>query len=154
MYVFDTSPLSNLFRHFYRGRFPTLWAQFEDLVADGVVTSTREVRRELEVYAHADEDWVAANGSMFTTPTAEEALVIRDIYSVPHFRQNIEMKKIQKGGLNADPFVIAKAHASARSVVTLEANQPRAAKIPNICAHLGVPCMNLEEFMEDQGWRF
>lgn len=154
MYVFDTSPLSNLFRHFYRRRFPTLWEQFDALVADGTVTSTREVRRELDLYAHVDEDWVRDNAGIFAMPTVVEAQIIRDIYSVPHFQQNIELKKLQKGGLNADPFVVAKAHAEGRTVVTLESSLPHAAKIPNICQHFGVRCLNLEQFMESEGWQF
>lgn len=154
MYVFDTSPLSNLFRHFYRRRFPTLWEQFDALVADGRVTSTREVRRELDLYARADEDWVRENAGIFTTPNAAEAEIIRAIYAVPHFQQNIELKKLQKGGLNADPFVVAKARTNSGFVVTLEGAPPNAAKIPNICAHFGVRCLNLEEFMEEEGWQF
>jgi len=154
MYVFDTSPLSNLFRHFYRRRFPTLWEQFDGLIADGTVTSTREVRRELDLYAYLDEQWVRDNGGIFTTPTAAETQIIREIYAVPHFQQNIELKKIQKGGLNADPFVVAKAHAGGGVVITLEGAPPNAAKIPNICQHFGVRCLNLEEFMEEEGWQF
>ncbi len=154
MYVFDTSPLSNLFRHFYRRRFPTLWVQFDALVSDGRVTSTREVKRELDVYAHVDEQWVQDNSGIFTIPTAVEAQMIRSIYAVPHFQQNIELKKIHKGGLNADPFVIAKAHSIQGTVVTLEGAPPNAAKIPNICQHFGVRCLNLEQFMEEEGWQF
>ena len=121
MYVFDTSPLSSLFKKFYRRRFPTLWQQFDALVADRTVTSTREVRRELDLYAYASEDWIRDNGAIFTMPTAAEALFIRQIYAVTHFQQNIEMKKIQKGGLNADPFVIAKAGKPLVKVVALDA---------------------------------
>ena len=46
MYVFDTSPLSTLFKNYYRGRFPTLWDRFDALVDDGRIISTREVSRE------------------------------------------------------------------------------------------------------------
>ena len=154
MYVFDTSPLSSLFKHFYRSRFPTLWEQFDALVVDGSVTSTREVARELDRYAQADQQWMKANRSIFTTPTAGEGEFVREIYRVRHFRHNIEMKKIQKGGLNADPFVIAKAAVNRGTVVTLESETPNAAKIPNICRHFDVRCMNLEKFMEREGWQF
>ena len=154
MYVFDTSPLSSLFKHFYRSRFPTLWERFDVLVVDGSVTSTREVARELDRYAQADQQWMRANRSVFTTPTAREGEFVREIYRVRHFRQNIELRKIQKGGLNADPFVVAKAAVNRATVVTLESVTPNAAKIPNICHHFDVQCMNLEEFMESEGWQF
>lgn len=44
--MFDTSPLSTLFKNYYRRPFPTLWDRFDGLVADGRIISTREVRRE------------------------------------------------------------------------------------------------------------
>jgi hypothetical protein len=42
-YVFDNSPLSALFRNYYRKTFPSLWHRFDQLVADGRLVSTREV---------------------------------------------------------------------------------------------------------------
>lgn len=143
-----------MFRNFYRSRFPTLWEQLDALVADGRVTSTREVRRELDRYAHADEQWISKHGYIFTTPTAEEAQIIREIYAVRHFQHNVKQKKIQAGGLNADPFVIAKAQVNGGIVVTLEEARPGAARIPNICKHFNVLCLNLEGFMEKEQWVF
>ena len=153
-YVFDNSPLSSLFRNFYRSRFPTLWSRFDGLVAGGVVTSTREVARELDRYSHADKAWINSHRRIFKTPNEDELHVVRTIYAVRHFRNNIEEKKIQNGGLNADPFVVARAAANDVAVVTLEARTPNAAKIPNICNHLHVRCLDLEQFMEEEGWRF
>ena len=153
-YVFDTSPLSSLFRNFYRSRFPTLWSQFDGLVADGDVTSTREVARELDRFAHADELWMKSNKRIFKTPNQDELYVVREIYDVRHFQNNIEEKKLENGGLNADPFVVARAAANNSTVVTLETRTPNAAKIPNICHHLNVRCLDLEQFMEEEGWRF
>ena len=98
MYVFDTSPLSSLFRNFYRSRFPTLWRQFDALVADGRVTSTREVRRELDCYGRVDEQWMGDHQYIFTMPTAAEGQIILEIYAVRHFQHNVEQKKIQAGG--------------------------------------------------------
>ena len=154
MYVFDNSPLSNLFKHFYRGRFPTLWQNFEALVSRDVVTSTREVKRELDQYAHADQNWIRQYSQIFSTPTTAELEIIRRIYAIKHFQQNIESKKLQRGGLNADPFVVAKAAVYSGTVVTLESFRPNGAKIPNICQHFGIACIDLEQFMEEQGWKF
>lgn len=47
-YVFDTNAFSQLFHSYYRNRFPTLWEQFDELIEDGEITSTREVSREIE----------------------------------------------------------------------------------------------------------
>ena len=155
IYVFDTSPLSELFRSYYRSRFPTLWELFDELVEDGSIVSTREVARELERYGRGGIDrWVKRNKRVFSTPTVAEAEFVREIYSVKHFLQNIELKKIQKGGLNADPFVIAKAAVNDAIVVTLETERPKAVGIPNICKHFGIECFNLENFMEAEDWEF
>jgi hypothetical protein len=155
MYIFDNSPLSVLFKNYYRGRFPTLWKNFDVLIASGSIISTREVMREIEDSSIADlRDWAKNNSGIFTIPTAAEGAFIAKIYGVAHFQQNIEQQKLLKGGHNADPFVIAKAATEGKTVVTMELLKPNAAKIPNICKHFRIPCMTLEEFMEAEGWQF
>jgi hypothetical protein len=39
-------------------------------------------------------------------------------------------------------------------VVTQEKNTENAAKIPNVCDHFGIPCINLEDFMKKENWTF
>jgi hypothetical protein len=89
-------------------------------------------------------------------PTAEIAGFVSKIYQVRQFRTNIEQKKLLKGGKNADPFVIATAavHTQQAVVVTMETLKPNAARIPNICRHFDILCLNLEEFMEWEEWVF
>jgi Domain of unknown function (DUF4411) len=154
-YVFDNSPLSTLFKNFYRNRFPSLWVLFDDLVATGRIVSTREVLREIEDGpTESLRDWAAQNQQLFTVPTAAEGAFVTRIYANPHFQQNIEQQKILKGGKNADPFVIAKAFVVQGTVVTMELFKPNGAKIPNICRHFNIQCVTLEEFMEQEGWQF
>lgn len=59
-----------------------------------------------------------------------------------------------KGGAFADPFLIAKAKIMDCTVVTEESFKPTSAKIPNICKHFNVKCINLEGFMELEKWKF
>jgi hypothetical protein len=154
-YVFDNSPLSVLFKNFYRKTFPTLWDNFDALVTDGSIVSTREALREIEDGAPDNlVAWAKLNAGLFSTPTAKEGAFVGKIYSVGHFQQNIEQQKLLKGGKNADPFVIARAHAEGRTVVTMELFKPNGAKIPNICHHFGIKCLTLEQFMEEEGWQF
>src|SRR5580700_2081041 len=103
IYVFDTSPLSALFKNFYRRRFPSLWERFDDLVANGHIASTREVSREIEdgPIEHL-RNWAADHRDLFTVPTAAEGAFVARIYAIPHFQQNIEQQKILKGGKIAD----------------------------------------------------
>lgn len=155
MYVFDTSPLSTLFKNYYRSRFPTLWSRFDELVTAGQVVSTREVLREVEDGAvESLRQWATNNKLLFATPTSTETAFVAKIYGVSQFQQNIELQKLLKGGRNADAFVIAKAATEGKKVVTMELLKPNAVKIPNICLHFSVPCLSLEDFMEEQGWTF
>src|SRR5215813_11336796 len=100
-YVFDNSPLSTLFKNFYRRRFPSLWARFDDFAANGRLVSTREAYREIQDGAPQSlREWAKENQHLFATPTAAEGSVVARIYRVRHFQQNIEQQKILKGGYN------------------------------------------------------
>ena len=132
MFVFDTSIFIDLFKHYYPNRFPTLWENFNGLVQNGSIISTQENLREINVREDSLNEWVKDNGTIFQVPNKEEAVFITQIYSIPHFQHNIKQQNILKGGLNADPFVIAKAAVKKAHVVTTEILKPDAAKIPNI----------------------
>jgi len=155
IYVFDTNAFSDLFKSVYRSVFETMWERFDALVEEERIVSTREVRREIaDSNIEALLEWVENNKGVFTTPTAEEGAFVGQIYTVAHFQQNIEQKKLLKGGKNADPFVIAKAAAVQGTVVTMEKRSANATRIPNICEHFNIECVRLEEFMENEGWKF
>ena len=155
IYVFDSNAFSQLFRSYYRGRFPSLWNLFDEMVEDGSIISTREVLREIEDSSiESLRDWSADNKAVFTTPTAAEGAFLAKIFSVSHFQQNIEQRKLYKGGKNADAFIVAKAAVIDGTVISLEQEKPKAARVPNICTHFEVPCMSLEEFMEAEEWEF
>lgn len=164
IFVFDSGPLIDLFRHYYRPRFPTLWRRFDDLVAGGRVTSTREVRNELRGRASLGArrgktdrlaEWCDEHPSLFPEPSAEELAVVREVLEVPHHRSLISRQKSLHGGPVADPFVIARAKSiPGGCVVTTERKQPNAAKIPNVCDAVEVEWVNLEGFMERERWMF
>ncbi|MDG9669419.1 DUF4411 family protein [Hahella sp. CR1] len=156
IYVFDTSAFRDVFKSYYKERFPSLWEKFDAMILNGSIVSTREVMKEIEEQTDDLKEWSEQNQDVFSIPTPKEAGFIREIYNVKHFQANIEQKKLLKGGKNADPFVIAAAAGRdpIASVVTLEKEKPGAAKIPNICKHFKVPCINLEQFMEAEDWRF
>lgn len=155
MYVLDTNVISSLHKNYYRKRFVSLWKQFDQLVADGMVTSTREAYHELhDGVIGADTEWAMTNAKLFCTPDAKEAAFVAKIYSVAHFQANIEKQKLIRGGRNADAFIVARAYAIGGTVVTMERLKPNAVKIPNICDHFKIPFLDLEGFMEKEGWVF
>lgn len=154
-YVFDTSSLSRL-KHFFPGVFKSIWVGLDALVLNGGLISTREVWNEIErrdVDPHTNA-WLKARKQLFTTPAADELRFVAEIFRVPHFQALIGEKQRLTGTPVADPFVIACARMRGGTVVTEERLKPHAAKIPNVCQHFDVPCMDLEEFMQAQGWSF
>ena len=156
VYVFDSGPLIDLFRHYYRERFPSLWKNFDRMVEDGRITSTREVSNEVEGYGDELAEWAKQNRrKVFVTPTVTELEAVRDIFSVDHFQDMIRKKERMRGRPVADPFVIARAQCLDNGcVVTTERHSPNAPKIPNVCEHFGVDWTDLEGFMEREQWRF
>lgn len=164
IYVFDTSSIRAL-QHFYPRVFKKIWHDLDNMVLAGNLISTREAFNELEQQAVTSEvlTWAKANKKMFTTPNAEELKFVAKTLQNKHFQGLIGAKQQLKGMPVADPFVIACAYANNGTVVTEEGWQhselplspkPNAAKIPNVCEHFNIPCVNLEEFMHQQEWTF
>ncbi|MGF7191821.1 hypothetical protein JOE11_004894 [Robbsia andropogonis] len=163
-YVFDTSSIRSL-QHFYPRVFRSIWDDLETLASQGLLISTREVLNELERQAVSEDvlKWVGEHRSMFLTPNAEELQFVATIFQVKHFQALIGQQQRLKGTPVADPFVIACAKVYGSTVVTEEGwmrpsasltPKPNAAKIPNVCAHFGIPCIDLEEFMHQRDWKF
>lgn len=157
IYVFDTSAFITL-KNFYPSAFRSLWAGMEKLIDAGELISVREVFNELGNYNDADfiQQWAKDHRAIFATPVQDELLLVQQVLAVPHFQSLIGSKALLKGTPVADPFVIASAmvRKGNGTVVTQEQLKPNAAKIPNVCAHFRVPCMNLESFMTAQKWAF
>ncbi|MCL2658184.1 MAG: DUF4411 family protein [Betaproteobacteria bacterium] len=164
IYVFDTSSIRAL-QHFYPRVFKKIWSDIDSLVQTGNLISTREVFNELERQAISDEvlNWAKRHKTIFTTPASSELQFVAEIFRIRHFQGLIGAQQRLKGTPVADPFVIACARAKGGTVVTEEgwfrlsqalAPKPNAAKIPNVCQHFKIPCVDLEGFMHQQGWTF
>ena len=155
IYVFDTSSIRSL-QHFYPSVFKTIWDGLDGLVQQQNMISTREVWNELgRQNVSADVlAWAKQNKQIFTTPNAGELQFVSTIFQIAHFQNLIGEQQRLKGTPVADPFVIACAKIKNGTVVTEEQLKPNAAKIPNVCAHFNVPCIDLERFMQQQGWAF
>ncbi len=156
LYILDTNTLSQLFRFYYRDNFPSLWTKFNQLVMNGRILSTREVMRELGDGRQAElaYRWAAENEHLFPDPGTEDVLFVSRIFGVRHFQQNLQSKKGKPRRRGADPFVIAQAKRTVGTVVTEEAKPPNGTRIPNICEHFDIPCINLQQLMDREGWVF
>ena len=154
-YIFDSGPLIDLFRHYYPSRFPTLWENFHALVLEDALISVREVYNEIDSREDMLTSWAKKEkDKLFSQPTIEEFQFVREIFRVRHFQAMIRKKERLRGKPVADPFVIARAKVLDCQVVTTELFKDNSAKIPNVCKHFSVQCINLEGFMEQEGWTF
>jgi len=154
-YVFDTNSF-RVMGNYFPARFPSFWATFNDFVDDGNVISVREVLRELDYQARQQhlQDWINNNGQIFLLPTPIETEFVSDIFAIEHFQALVSIKQRLKSTPVADPFIIASARIHGYCVVTEESLKPNAAKIPNVCAHFGIDCCNIETLMERESWEF
>ena len=157
-YVLDTNTISHIYRSYYKDRFPSFWERFNDLARGGRAGSVSEVEEELNRgpgLSAAVRELKQLNANFFAVPSLEEQQFIGRIFAVPHFAGLISAKAMARGTPVADPFIIARAGTGLGSfVVTEETFRPNAAKIPNVCQHFGIDCINLEQLMEHEGWRF
>lgn len=156
LYILDTNTLSQLFRFYYHNNFPSLWKQFDQLVKDGRILSTREVLRELGDGKKAElaYKWAKVHENLFPDPGTEEVRFVSRIFGVRHFQQNLQSRKGKPRTQVADPFVIAQAKRTGGTVVTEETKPPNGARIPNICEHFEISCTNLQGLMDREDWIF
>jgi len=155
IYVFDSSTLIDIFDHYYPGQFPSFWENFDNVISQSKLVSVREVFNEIDSRDDALSAWAKEHkDKLFPPSTSEELTIVRKIFEVEHFQMMIRTQERLQGKPVADPFVIAKAKIFDACVVTQEKFTENVAKIPNVCKHFGIPCFNLEGFMEKEKWIF
>lgn len=154
-FVFDTNSIRVL-GNYYPEQFPSFWSRFEDEIDAGRVLSVREVFNELERLDKVSwlSSWAKERKTAFVLASSAETNFVGEVFQVPHFRNLVGLRQQLLGQPVADPFVIAAARVRGFCVVTEEANKKNAAKIPNVCAHFGIDCTNVEGFLQRLHWRF
>jgi hypothetical protein len=156
MYVFDTSSLSIVLKHYYPERFPSLWEKFGKLISDKRILLVREVYNEIIRLESKTRllQWAKDNRDLFEEPSVEELEFVREIFRNNHFQQLVRKRERLTGKPVADPFVIAKAKIENATLLTEEKLKENAAGIPNVCEHFKIPYTNLEGFMQTEKWTF
>lgn len=152
-YSFDTSSLLNGRRDLFKPTvFKALWSNIESLIATGDIRCVDVVKEEL-ARREGDEthEWVQRQEGLFV-PLTEDVQGATTSILAQH------PKLVGVGGQRsmADPFVIALAMVRSGAVVTeeIETGNINRPKIPDVCRAIGVSCINLMEFIEDQQWIF
>jgi hypothetical protein len=142
--------------NYYPDRFPTFWKHLTALADANRLQSVSEVWKELD-HQNTREfllDWAKARQRLFSTPAPPESTFVAGIFAVTRFQALVKPKHRLKGSPVADPWVIARAAHLGATVVTEESTDLNLVRIPAVCAHFNVPCMNVEGLMAKEGWRY
>jgi hypothetical protein len=147
-YAIDTSALlDGWVRQYPPDVFPSVWAKLEELIGSGEVISTVEVLEKLKRKDDEVAAWAKQRTNMFVAHLPEVQIAVTRI-----LREFPKLVDDRLGKSFADPFVIAVAQTRSCAVVTAERptgakNRP---KIPDVCSHFGIRCLNLLELLRDK----
>lgn len=152
LYCFDTSALMDAWNRYYPPDvLPPLWEKLDSFAATGVAICPDEVLKELSKKDDALHMWAKKRPKLFlpldVQIQAEAAAVLAVFPRLVDTRKNRSI---------ADPFVIGTAKVRKATLVTGERatgthERPR---IPNVCAHFGIPCISMLQLIREQGWVF
>ena len=154
-YSIDTSALLDWWIRFYP---PTVFAglvpRIEQLIEDGRLRASREVREELESRSDPCADWAKAQSALFVDSDEAIQRVVTRLMG-----QYFNPEKPDKGIGNADPFVIALAAIQQpRPWVVVTGEKPGShenPKIPFVCRHMQpaeIRCIGFLDLIVEEGW--
>lgn len=152
-HCFDTSSLVECWLGRYRRDiFASMWANLEGDVEAGRIRCPEDVFRETSKHDDGLHEWMKDQGEKLVVPLNEDIQkATREVLGLfPN------LVKQSRGRNQADPFVIALARVEGLVVVTEESpvssdNKP---KIPRVCEHFGVECVNVLGYVQRRGWTY
>ena len=151
-YTLDTNILINLERRYPRDIFPGVWEAVELLADEQRGCICREVLEELTLGGDNLQNWAKTLNGFVCEVTDDEVTIVVEISAAhPDWVQG------QRNA--ADPWLIAHASVSSRTIVTeetragagvIDANQ----KVPNVATEHQVETLTFFEFARAEGWSF
>ncbi len=145
-YSIDTSALLDGWVRWYPPDvFPSVWKRFDQLIEAGSAVASDEVLRELSRRDDEIHVWCKQRPKLFVPLDDEIQYATLEVLN--QFPRMVD----QRPGKNfGDPFVVALAKARKLTVVTGEigGTQDRP-KIPFVCQHFGIPCINLVQLLRE-----
>ena len=144
-YVIDSSSLMKFEDQFPKDILPSLWDEIYKLFEEGRVFSVREVYEELE---DSKELW-SYYKNYFRELTAKETQAMGKLLTDARFK--VFKKHWKNDGCWADPYLITCAMVNELVIVVTEENLNRnpQRKIAYVCKELGIPCINLIDFLRE-----
>ena len=117
---------------------------------DGQIISVREVYQEIRYGSDELFEWAKDFEEIFLEPTEAELLLLPDI--LKKFYPDLLSSYNAKGC--ADPFVIASAKHHGLSLLQHETIKGNRIRIHYVAKQLGIECVRLPRFFEEQGWQW
>jgi hypothetical protein len=151
-YTIDINILVSFFRKggvYNKDILTTLWSKVNEYIESGKIISHTEVFKEIRKgYKQVGKKddlylWASSRKNFFHTYHPDEIDIVKKIGCVnPNFLVQ------RKEDYNADPWLIAQAKINNLIVITDEG--PGDSRIPGICKHFDVNCVNLMGFLEKE----
>lgn len=129
-----------------RSVYSTLWKKIDELVKSKAIVVCSEIKDEVE-----DDNlklWFQQNGcEVLDVDSIVQMNVTKIVNEHPELLNFTNMKS------SGDAFLVATAMKYNIAVIT-EENKNSPKKIPKICEAYGIPCYNVTELAEKEGWTF
>jgi len=145
-YVFDSNIFINLKNLYPSDIFIGLWEQIETLLGSGIIISSDEVIEEIKKGNDDLEEWTKKWDDSFYQSSEPIQKIVREI--LQNFGALVTRPKKANA---ADPFIIALAKHMSCTIVTGEkrSGDDLFPKIPNICEHYNIRCINFVDFLRE-----
>jgi hypothetical protein len=152
IYCIDTSSIFEWFiRTYPPSIFPALPDRMEELIAGGRLRAPRAVFDEIKLGDDCHK-WAKAQTELFVEESKAVQQIVKQLMATHH-----NPAKPLKGINSADPFVIAMAKDGGPNWVVVSDEHPgslEARKIPFVCKHESVQCIDFQDLMKAEGWQF
>ena len=148
-YCIDTNVFIDAGERYYPPDIvPGFWENFDALIGAGRMKAPEMLIEELERKDDEWRQWVYERKENLIVPMDLSQIEAMQKVMATYTAQGIDANRI-----TGDPFFIALALANDLTVVTNEKPRRGGAKIPKICAALGVPSIGLLELMRRESSR-
>jgi predicted nucleic acid-binding protein len=126
--------------------FKTLWQNIERLISEGVIITCSEIANELN-----DPEVSSWLNALHCTVIPIDDEIQENVIQV--VTTNPKLINIGENKSSGDPFLIATAMKYGITVITEERkNSPK--KIPQVCANMGINCIDINGLCLREGWEF
>ena len=129
-----------------RSVYSTLWKNIDEMVKSNEIVICSEIEDEVE-----DDDlkqWIQQNSC---TILPVDALVQQNVTKIVN--EHPDLLSFSNMKSSGDVFLIATAMKYQIAVIT-EENKDSPRRIPKICEAYCIPCFNVTELAEKEGWTF